>query len=253
MFESNRRLAAGLVVGVAAGLAAGGVTVATGDREDQGNFTARAKVMGAPGSGISGEVRFVQRSVGGQPEPLVDVFARVEGLPPGSKRGFHVHENGTCADAGTTQFGGARRSLRPRTPGSVDARRQQPPLPHGGPAEPGGRPQGRRRAPHAHQPIRPPAEPPHLDRRPDGRCEQRHPGRRGDRPRHGGRGGRGEHPRRSRSFPIRRWKPRGLRDTRVRRWPGARRRPPGPGRRVGRHAGASGRSDDLDPRRESRR
>ncbi len=107
MFESNRRLAAGLVVGVAAGLAAGGVTVATGDREDQGNFTARAKVMGAPGSGISGEVRFVQRSVGGQPEPLVDVFARVEGLPPGSKRGFHVHENGTCADAGTTQFGGA--------------------------------------------------------------------------------------------------------------------------------------------------
>jgi Cu-Zn family superoxide dismutase len=56
---------------------------------------ARAIVSGVAGSGISGEVLFFQAKQGVPAEVLI--IARVEGLAPNSKHGFHLHENGTCS------------------------------------------------------------------------------------------------------------------------------------------------------------
>jgi superoxide dismutase, Cu-Zn family len=56
---------------------------------------ARARVSGAAGSGISGEVQFFQARQGVPAEVLI--LARVEGLTPNGKHGFHLHENGTCS------------------------------------------------------------------------------------------------------------------------------------------------------------
>ena len=56
---------------------------------------ARARVSGAAGSGISGEVLFFQVRQGVPAEVLI--LARVEGLAPNSVHGFHLHENGTCS------------------------------------------------------------------------------------------------------------------------------------------------------------
>jgi len=56
---------------------------------------ARATINGAAGSGISGEVLFFQAKTGVPAEVLI--IARVEGLPPNSVHGFHLHENGTCS------------------------------------------------------------------------------------------------------------------------------------------------------------
>lgn len=55
---------------------------------------ARARVSGAAGSGISGEILFFQARHGVPAEVLI--LARVGGLAPNSKHGFHIHENGTC-------------------------------------------------------------------------------------------------------------------------------------------------------------
>ena len=56
---------------------------------------ARAKIAGPPGSGITGEVTFVELR-GNFPEPGVDIEARIAGPPghllPGS-HGLHIHEN----------------------------------------------------------------------------------------------------------------------------------------------------------------
>ena len=66
---------------------------------------AHADIAGAVGSGISGTAVFVQ--IGSGILPTVQVLVTVTGLAPGSKHGFHVHENGSCADTPTTVFGGA--------------------------------------------------------------------------------------------------------------------------------------------------
>jgi Cu-Zn family superoxide dismutase len=67
---------------------------------------ATAELVGAPGSGISGEVRFVQTEVvENHPEPGVWVVARVEGLTPG-RHGFHIHENGVCEPPAFVAAGG---------------------------------------------------------------------------------------------------------------------------------------------------
>lgn len=69
---------------------------------------AHADILGAPGSGISGTAVFVQ--VGTGILPTVQVIVTVEGLAPGSKHGFHIHENGSCADSPgppVVPFGGA--------------------------------------------------------------------------------------------------------------------------------------------------
>jgi superoxide dismutase, Cu-Zn family len=92
------RFLLGLFVGALCGVAAGGVTMATGDDDEDGaRLEARAQILGPPGSGIRGEARFSQRSVEDQPAPPVEVDVVVRGLPrePG-ERAIHVHEFGAC-------------------------------------------------------------------------------------------------------------------------------------------------------------
>ncbi len=56
---------------------------------------ARARISGVEGSGISGEVLFFQVRDGVPAEVLI--LARVEGLAPNSRHGFHLHEVGACS------------------------------------------------------------------------------------------------------------------------------------------------------------
>jgi superoxide dismutase, Cu-Zn family len=92
------RFLLGVCLGALCGLAAGGVTIATGDDDDGARFEARAQISGALGSGIRGEARFRQDdSTEDQPTPVVEIDVVVRGLPPGpSARAFHVHETGAC-------------------------------------------------------------------------------------------------------------------------------------------------------------
>jgi Cu-Zn family superoxide dismutase len=70
---------------------------------------ARAKIAGPPGSGIQGEVTFVELR-GNFPEPGVDIEARIAGplgeLPAGA-HGLHIHENakGGCLPPYTSAGG----------------------------------------------------------------------------------------------------------------------------------------------------
>jgi Cu-Zn family superoxide dismutase len=70
---------------------------------------AHANIAGPPGSGIKGEVRFVELR-GNLPEPGVEVEARITGpldrLTPGS-HGLHIHENakGGCLPPYTSAGG----------------------------------------------------------------------------------------------------------------------------------------------------
>ena len=88
---------------------------------------AHADILGAPGSGISGTVVFLQ--FGSDILPTVQVIATVEGLTPG-KHGFHIHANGSCADAPgppVVPFGGAGGHFDPNGfPGDPTA---TPPIP----------------------------------------------------------------------------------------------------------------------------
>jgi Cu-Zn family superoxide dismutase len=68
---------------------------------------ARAKIVGPPGSGIQGEVIFVELK-GNFPEPGVDVEARIAGPPsdlaPGS-HGLHIHSGAKCLPPYTSAEG----------------------------------------------------------------------------------------------------------------------------------------------------
>jgi superoxide dismutase, Cu-Zn family len=101
------RFTAGLMVGALCGIAAGGVTIATGDDDDDdARYEARAEILGPPGSGIRGEARFEQRSLDDQPTPVVEVDVWVRGLPQSpSARAFHVHETGACEPSFTAAGG----------------------------------------------------------------------------------------------------------------------------------------------------
>jgi superoxide dismutase, Cu-Zn family len=92
------RFLIGLLLGALCGLAAGGVTIATGDDDDDPSYEARAEIFGPEGSGIRGEARFTQESsTEDQPTPVVEVDVWVRGLPrEPSRRAFHVHETGAC-------------------------------------------------------------------------------------------------------------------------------------------------------------
>ncbi len=79
---------------------AGGSLAACSD-DDGGSpgesLRAKATINGAPGSGITGEVTFVQLSGDrNQPTPGVRVVARVRGLTASRRHGFHIHERGVC-------------------------------------------------------------------------------------------------------------------------------------------------------------
>lgn len=109
----------GLLLGALCGIAAGGVTIATGDDDDRARYTAHADILGPPGSGIRGEARFEQRSTDDQPTPVVEVQVWVRGLPRSpSARAFHVHETGSCessfaAAGGHFDAGPARNTTPP--------------------------------------------------------------------------------------------------------------------------------------------
>jgi superoxide dismutase, Cu-Zn family len=101
------RFLIGLLLGALCGLAAGGVTIATGDDDDDPSYEARAEILGPPGSGIRGEARFTQESsTEDQPTPVVEVDVWVRGLPrEPSRRAFHVHETGACEPSYTAAGG----------------------------------------------------------------------------------------------------------------------------------------------------
>jgi superoxide dismutase, Cu-Zn family len=100
------RFLLGLLLGAVCGIAVGGVTIATGDDDDDPRYEARAEILGPPGSGISGEARFRQYSTEDQPAPSVDVDVVVRGLPREPReRAFHVHETGACAPTFTAAGG----------------------------------------------------------------------------------------------------------------------------------------------------
>jgi superoxide dismutase, Cu-Zn family len=106
--KSRSRFLIGVCLGALCGLAAGGVTIATGDDDDDPSYEARAEILGPPGSGITGEARFTQESsTEDQPAPEVEVDVWVRGLPRSpSERAFHVHETGACEPPSFTAAGG---------------------------------------------------------------------------------------------------------------------------------------------------
>ena len=58
------------------------------------------KLQATSGSNVSGEVTFTQK-----PGGRVVMNALVRGLKPNSEHGFHIHENGNCADNGNAAGG----------------------------------------------------------------------------------------------------------------------------------------------------
>jgi Cu-Zn family superoxide dismutase len=75
-------------------------------------IVARARILGAPGSGISGRAVLIQDRRA-NPVTSVVVTVTVEGLAPNSRHGVHIHENGSCEDTvnpdtgARVPFGGA--------------------------------------------------------------------------------------------------------------------------------------------------
>jgi Cu-Zn family superoxide dismutase len=65
---------------------------------------AHADIQGAPGSGISGDAVLLQTDEGVVPN--VKVIVHVEGLPPNSVHGMHIHEVGSCIAPAFTSAGG---------------------------------------------------------------------------------------------------------------------------------------------------
>ena len=102
------------VVGLTAAL--GAAVVASPGAGAGPSLRARAVLVGAPGTGISGEVRFTQkRTEENFPVPGVLVEAKVRGLSPGP-HGFHIHENGTCSPT----FAAAGGHFDPTHPGDLE-------------------------------------------------------------------------------------------------------------------------------------
>ncbi|HUS05831.1 MAG TPA: superoxide dismutase family protein [Bryobacteraceae bacterium] len=80
------------------------------DDEAKTIYRARAVLKGAPGSGISGEVKLTQKNEGIIPTVVIE--ALVNGLASGGKHGMHIHEVGSCenslnASGQTVALGGA--------------------------------------------------------------------------------------------------------------------------------------------------
>ncbi len=83
-----------------AGVIAAGVVLCAQSDARQSTFTeAIAVIQPASGSNCHGTVRFTQ--VGN----AVKVIADIEGLTPGAKHGFHIHEYGDCSAADATSAG----------------------------------------------------------------------------------------------------------------------------------------------------
>ena len=91
------------VCGALLGLLTGGSRTASGELR---LWRAFAVLEGAPGSGISGVVHFIEGPLDSDfPEPGVWVIAHISGLTEGL-HGLHIHENGVCEPPGFTSAGG---------------------------------------------------------------------------------------------------------------------------------------------------
>lgn len=69
---------------------------------------AKATILGAPGSNISGEAMLVQ-TIPADPNnylPTVKITMTIKGLPPNTVHGTHFHEKGVCDPPGFTTAGG---------------------------------------------------------------------------------------------------------------------------------------------------
>jgi superoxide dismutase, Cu-Zn family len=105
-FGSSRPIGVVLGLVVAAGSLVECAESDGGSDSREGSVRARAIVEGAPGSGITGDVTFVEGPRGrNQPEPGVRVVARLRGLTGGRRQGFHIHEKGVCEPPFTSAGG----------------------------------------------------------------------------------------------------------------------------------------------------
>lgn len=101
-----RRAQVVLVTAIAAGTLVACAGSDGGPASRDSSVRASATVEGPPGSGIKGEVTFVETPGGRHhPEPDVRVVARIHGLQSGHRQGFHIHEKGAC-DPPFTSAGG---------------------------------------------------------------------------------------------------------------------------------------------------
>lgn len=90
------RLNAALFIGTLVVFGGAGAMLARSDPGGGNVLRASAVIQGAPGSGISGTVQFIQAPADKNfPEPGVWVVAKVKGLTPGL-HGFHIHEQQAC-------------------------------------------------------------------------------------------------------------------------------------------------------------
>ena len=70
---------------------------AAGSEQQTDVVRAHATIAGEPGSGIEGEIRFIQTPADAtNPEPTVSIVGRVAGLTEGV-HGFHIHEIASCS------------------------------------------------------------------------------------------------------------------------------------------------------------
>lgn len=92
-----------LVVGCASALLWAAPALVRGDQHQtgktMGGMMAMADLRPAPGSQVSGTVRFFQRG------NRVTIVADVRGLQPNSTHGFHIHQNGECTPPDFTSAG----------------------------------------------------------------------------------------------------------------------------------------------------
>ncbi len=68
---------------------------------DRATPVAEAIIKPTEGNTISGSLKFFQAN-----KDTMRVIAQVNGLPPNSERGFHIHENGNCASPDAMSAGG---------------------------------------------------------------------------------------------------------------------------------------------------
>jgi Cu-Zn family superoxide dismutase len=85
------------IVGCALALLGAAPTLVRGDHHEP--MVAMAELRPAPGSQVSGTIKFIQRG------NRVTVVADVRGLQSNSTHGFHIHEKGDCTPPDFTSAG----------------------------------------------------------------------------------------------------------------------------------------------------
>ncbi|MDY7021239.1 MAG: superoxide dismutase family protein [Cyanobacteriota bacterium] len=67
----------------------------TAQADNENQIVAVAQIKGAPDSNLSGTVTLIEKQ---SPDilPTVEVQAEINGLPPNTKHGFHIHQTAEC-------------------------------------------------------------------------------------------------------------------------------------------------------------